>query len=346
MNFLQFRAVLLPVVLFSAGGLLAAEESTAKPSAEPLPPMSAKELKKLSGDLLPESMKPKIAVLDATVSLDGVLRPDLGIAISDTIAARLLREDDFEILDSSTSGPVGQMPLPGTEPARLAPPGPSVAVETGKALGADFVVVPTIIGQTGEFRVTMRKLRVEGGKVESILLETVRGNVKSLFTQLEYFAERLIPAKVTPPITYVKVWMSTPTLPLAKPAVPAAGDVSAAPKALPSAGHLTEKPGRAPRMESTAPEPVKVGRIDLIDHEWSFCEIASPPGVVLEARQQIFAWSGGDLSKLVPMTVSRVEGDRAIADLPRTSPHADSLRSGDFVYCWSTPAAPPSPVAR
>ena len=326
-------ALTLVVSLFP----VSAEEAGA--ASELLPPLSGGSGGiNLSQDLAPQSLKPKMTILDTTVSLDGVNRPDLGTSLTDTMTAKLLRTSDYDLIDAGNVNGMTDVlsPLLSRTPTT---PGPSTALEVGKAVGADFVVVPTLLGLQGEFRVTMRKLVVPSGKIEAIVQETIRGDLAAVFKAFEFLAQRLAPEKIEKPrFTYVMAWMSPP--PPQKKVDHLAAEIASAPKALPASNissaklEAIEAAKRAwSGVNSASREPRRTGQIEVVDHDWCFCEIACNPSEV-HANDQIFAWSGRDLDTLVSMTVTRVEGNRAIADFGHNNPHAAALKSGDTIYRW------------
>jgi hypothetical protein len=215
-------------------------------------------------------------------------------------------------------------------------------VEAGRAAGADFVTVPTLIGEGGTFRLAMRKLGVNNGRVEAVAIDAFQGDLNTVFTRLPYATAKVAPPKSNkPPFKTVIGWMSPPS-----PKKPAAeAQASAAPKALRPSEVPAEKLAAADAamrsaVASTAPsaaeakEPVQAGSITSVDTQWSFCEV-SCKGALPAPGDQLTAVSATDRSKMVTLTVSRIEGSRAIADFHRSDPRAALLRSGDLVYRWA-----------
>ena len=314
-----------------------------------LPPLSEegqRDLEKLARDLAPVEEKLKLAVLDATVSVDGVARPDLGASFSDTLSARLLSEKAFEIIDSSALGSTNPNSL-GVSNHQLdqtgaVTPGPATALDFGKATGADYVVVPTLVCTAKEIRMTIRKLRTPSGKVERIFQETVKGDHRFIFALAEKVALQLLPEKPLPPqekpeprFNYVKVWMSPPP-----PADVLKQEILRAPKALRNvpalSGNLSGSTAAARAwggINNDRREPSRLGAISVVDHDWSFCELSCPVGSV-HLHDQIFAWGGGAYDNLISMNVSRIDGQRVIAEFDAVHPLSKTLRSGLAIYTW------------
>ena len=176
---------------------------------------------------------PKIIILPARVTVDGVPRADLGQFLSDIISARLLTSSAAEVLDAdmanidfpSTGGPATTMeaspdqlgaaafpdkpaPAPASAPASGNPasasgfvPGAAARspLATGIAMGANLVVQPTALGTGNEFRLTLREIQIPGGKVLAIISEKTNTGLKGLYALAENHAHRLIPARPAGP---------------------------------------------------------------------------------------------------------------------------------------------------
>lgn len=310
-----------------------------------LPPLTESgqnELERLARDLTPVTEKLKIAVLDATVTVDGVLRPDLGASFSDTVAARLLREGFYDLVDSSVLGSSNTKAIDlnnsNLDLSGVNTPGPATALDFGKATGADYVVVPTLVCTATDTRMTVRKLRIPSGKIERIFQENIRGDYRIIFGLAERIALQLSPEKPVTPAeesgpkyNYVRVWMAPPL-----PEDPLKHQIQSAPKALrgsisPSA---TQAAARAwSGVSNDRREPSRLGEIKVVDPDWSFCELNCPLGTV-SLKDQVFAWGGGPYDNLISMRVSRIDGRRVIAEFDAQHPLSKNLRSGLAIYTW------------
>ena len=300
-----------------------------------LPPLTAEgkqDFDRLTRDLAPEDHKLKAIILDATVTLDGQSRPDLGTFFSDTLSAKLLTSNTCEIIDAGAFG--GAAPG-GLEVARnsLDPqghanttPNGSLALDLGRASGADYVCIPSILSINSDIRLTIRKLHIRSGKVESIIQDTAKGDGRQLSILAERAALKLFPTlepepPTTPRYDHVQVWI-TP-----KPPVdPIQQAILAAPKAL-----STNSPLAAAHAWAGGVAPTRIGRITVVDTQWSFCELACPAGTV-QLNQRIFAWGGAPGDRLVNLSVSRIDGDRVIAEFDSLQPLSKLLRTGLGVY--------------
>ena len=321
--------------------------------------------------------KPKIAILPARITVNGLPRPDLGQSLSDIINARLLPNSSIELLDTSTltpdpepaaldsaaapptpgktvtaiSTPVEPMPaLPGrTAPA---PPPAQSVVAAGKAIGADLVVLPTVIGIGNEFRLTLREIQIPDGKIIAIIHEKTSTGLKGLYALADNHAFRLIPPR--PPVPRVHTGPTiidhpTPPPPPAAPAPPVSEqEIATAPKAL-----ANISPAKLAAIEATkrmlregaspsavSAEPSLIGRINDLDLNWSFCTIAWKNPRPLPAGTALFAVAADHPETIINLRVTRLEGSKIIADFG-ANPQAATLRPGDKVYEWKVPALSP-----
>jgi hypothetical protein len=311
-----------PLPAASEGAVNPAEFLTA--AATPLPTedgtaaFKALAVSSNNAAMTPEPLAiPKVAVLDTIFTLNGVPRPELGVAVTDTLSARVMQSSAFDVLDASSaslSALVGGKPFLGVSP--------SFAVESGKAIGADLVVVPTVLGSATEYRITLKKLQVNTGKIENIITEICRPEMRSLLAAIETACDRLIPPpaqKQRPPATYIRAWMDGANLP------PLEGE-KPAPKALKS----------PPKPAAPLPKDlVKIGTLGVVNPEWAFTSVLCPPGTTgLKPKDRVTIWAGASRDRSVSLSVSRVEDGQIILDLPSDPATIAQLREGDEVFAW------------
>ncbi len=306
-------------------------------------------LEKMVRDLSVAGAKPKVAVLEALVTIDGVPRPDLGAVFSDTLTAKLLNAGAYEVVDASALGAANGQALDLANHTLDAKTGlgtsAATAYEFGKVSGADYVIVPTVIGIQGDFRVSLRKLKLPGGRIEKIVQETVRGDQRSIFTLAERCAAQMAPEPAAdgpakpydPPFTSVRAWMTPPVK-----QDPMQAAATKAPKALKGNGSLANVVSQIKVEQAFSEAGVerqlqRLGQILTVDPRWCFCEFTSPAGT-MRLKDQVFAWSGGATDHSVTLTVSRIEGNRVIAEFDDTDPRKQALRPGLSIYQWKTPA--------
>jgi hypothetical protein len=327
------RGTLASVAAACVAGVLGAAD---EPGAPPLP--------------LEEPARQKVAVREAMVSVDGALRPDLGRSVSDSLVAGFLRSGRVDVIDADarTTGPDG-LPLP--------------PVEAGRDATCDFVFVPTLVGEGGFYRLTVRQLAIPSGRVEQIFEETASGETVELFALASRMATRLAPAAPRAPAPVpsgpIRAWMSGP------------GDLErdlaeapAARRPLPSAVAPTPG-GRSPAVVEPPPPPLRtivlandrrleieeIGRVVALNRDYSFCVIDAHPGRRLERGDRVLLAARGGPRPTVTAVVTRLERGRAIADFAATP--EQEFEDGARVYKWvpeaetdGTPGIPavPEPV--
>lgn len=301
----------------------------------PMTDYGRREFERVSNQLATLSSKKKMVVAEATVSVNGVMRPDLGAAFSDTLVARLMAEESYDIIDASALGTndPGAIALKNTNLERTGEPlaGPESPFDFGKTAGADFIAITTVVCTATEIRLSVRKLRLPSGKVERIVQERrISGDPNMIFGLAESVALQLAPPKpveapkpVEPGYTYVRMWINDPpATPKSKlKPDPLALQILSAPKALKSgANSLTTK------------TPVPLGQIASVDAQWNFCQFTCKPGE-LKLQDTVFVWAGADKSDLITMKVSRIDGTRAVAEFDAQAA-AGTIAPGTTVHTW------------
>ncbi len=308
-----------PAAPLADAGLLPGPEQADRAAAE-----------RILQDLAQKNHKPRLVVMEALISLDGQARPDLGASFADTLTAKLLKDGQYEILDASALHP--------TSPeVKLTLPTP---IDFGQTVGADFVIVPTLIGTQGEFRLTVKKLKLPGGRLEKIVQETARGDQRLIFALAEKCSAQLAPPveekPFEPSITYIRAWMAPPVK-----LDPLVAAVKKAPKALKGNGSLAgaitnNKVAQAYTTAGVEQQPRRLGQILTVDDKWSFCELSLPTGSV-KLKDQLFGWSADPSATPISLTVSRIDGSRIIADYDATNAQHLGLHPGLAVYQWQAP---------
>lgn len=276
---------------------------------------------------------PRVSIVTPTVTVDGASRPDLGQSLSDTLAARLIRTGEVEVVDltfglssrasssASSAGSGSSLPL-------IAPDGSSAAA----LAGPDYLIVPTIIGEKGFFRVTMRKQDAHSGKVETILQETLKGDSAGLYKLLEQMAVKLVPKKAPRRrYDYVKMWLSPPSTAKPEPEF-------TAPKALgrlspEKAAAIEALKAQAELMSALQSDPTPAGQIQSVNLQWSFAVVGGIREPALREGDQVMAWSAANPGAVHTLKVTAVYGSTVVADIPAGA----TLAPGDKVYRWQAP---------
>ncbi len=337
-------------------------------------------------DLNPAPLRTKIAILPAHVTVDGHGDPVFGQSLGDILNAALLSFNSVDLLDASApvaesnpgpavipdfvtpvleknGPPSGALIFPPPLPRPPAKPVPSVALaappamnplETGKAIGADFVVIPTVIGAGQDFQLTLRQVQIPSGKIRAIIREKTNRGVKGVYALAENAAFRLVPAVPTPPRRSAGPAIvdhpvrSTLSPSAEQPAPVSPHELAQAPKALSpispaklaaieATKRLIGATAGASNSTAATAEPIAVGRIGSVSLDWSFCTFSPAKGVTLPPGTALFVCAAGNPDNTIKLSVTRSEGNSIIADFGQNS-RAGDIVLGDKVYQWQNPA--------
>jgi hypothetical protein len=336
-------------------------------------------------------MRARIAILPAQIIVDGHGDPVLGQSLGDILNAALLTSSAVELLDAGLplagspparaiihgavapalekSGPAsGAVIFPNPVPPSPSPdpPVPVTAsavpsalnpVETGKAVGADFVVIPTVVGAGQDFRLTLRQVQIPSGRIRAIINEKTNRGIKGVYALAENVAFRLIPELPAPlrrgtgPTIIDHPVRFTQAKATAEPAPVSLAELAMAPKALNAISpaklaaieatrrSIGDKSGASPSNAAGA-EPIAVGSIANVSLDWSFCTFSPAKGANLPPGTALFVCAAGNPDHTIKLSVTRTEGNSIIADFGQ-NPRAADIVQGDKVYQWQTPAARP-----
>jgi len=299
----------------------------------------------LSVPLLPDeefSSRPKVAIMEVSVALDGESRPELGRSCADTLIAGFLRAGTVDVIDAGS---------------RLGNTNPVSAVEAARQATCELLYVPTLVGQGNFYRMTVRKLLIPSGKVEQIHEETTTGGPGSLFELAERMVLRLNPgrSKTNPMVGgTVKGWMSGPTdvdlalaeAPMALPATAAPPVRAVAPVPAARRGHRFGA-GRISAEVVPAPAPPlrtilfngtrryeieQVGRVSVVNRDYSFCVVDPQRSRSLKSGDRVLIEGQGWSRPTVSGRVTRLESKHAVVEYDPSG--APPLRDGAVVYEW------------
>ncbi|MGI8603829.1 MAG: hypothetical protein ACR2OZ_12650 [Verrucomicrobiales bacterium] len=283
----------------------------------------------------------RVAITDTLVSLDGTERADLGRSFTDSLIAGLLRGDRVEVIDAEAQAALKESSAPSTAPS-VTPP--------------DYVFVPTLVGQGGFYKVTVKKIAIPSGQVDAIVDETGAGSLPRMFALAERVAERLVPgAKLAS--TEEAPTAESPGTAESPPADAALQrNVAQSPIAMRTEQmRRPESPVAVPRpLQLAAPEqpthrqnrvvtkvsarkalrsPEEVGRVALANAAYSFCVIDPYRGRPLQPGDRVSLKVQGWVRPTLAATVTRLERGHAIAEYSDlSSPFPPHVARGARVY--------------
>lgn len=264
--------------------------------------------------------KLRVAVVESAVALDGVARPELARAVADAFVSDFLKNGSVEVLD-----------LGGRAVADMARAGES-------APPCDVAFIPTVVGQHGDYHMTVRRVALPSGKIEQLYEDRATGSLPGLMEMTGRMARQLVPppspeppkSPPPPPVRAMRIraWMSEPAPPVVKPrpAVP--------PKPKPRASTPAPRPLRTMVFDGNRQmEFESIGRLVSVNPEYSFCVIRpSNARRNLPAGTKIFIQVEGLPRPTVSAVVSRLERGQIIADYETIG--NPTLRPGALVYQW------------
>jgi len=286
----------------------------------------------------PSNPKQPILVIPGEVSINGVNRPDLGRSFCDSITGKLLQSGMFTIVDQVSN----DRERAGNDENKTNKSNPEAIVKqlAGKTK-AQYALIARMVSEDDFSKFSIKKLRVTDSEVLKVYQSsTVSTERAALFSLLEkatnnflreaYQEQSRIRRKNRPSIIEIQ-------MPEKKDDVNQAGrsqhkdsqKLTNTPDELPeTASGQTE---RAPK--ENAPKTAQyAGRICAIDAKWHFCVIELEEADLLQVDDLLLVRTGQPEKALSRLNVSRIEGNKAIADFQDNA--IQSLRNGLKVYRW------------
>ncbi len=266
---------------------------------------------------------PRVAVVDPSVALDGTARPELARAVADALVSVFLGSGAVEVIDV-TGRTVADLTRPGAgEPA------------------CDTIFVPTLVGHSGEYKMTVRRIAVPSGKIEQLYEDTARGSMAGLMEMTARVGRKLLPP--TPAVAprpapepvragRIRAWMSAPETPPPAPPRPAAPKPAARPAPQPA---TPSRPLRTIVLDGQRQvELEQVGRLTSFNRQYSFCVISptSTTGRRLQVGDRLLIQVDNFRRPTIAATVRRLESSQVIADYETEG--EPPLAAGAAVYQW------------
>lgn len=303
--------------------------------------------------------RPKAAVLQGEVAVDGVARPDLGRALADSLATELLKTGDYRVFQPEVRSSGGKA-RDGSE--QIASPSlQSVMGDYKLDADLDYVFLISVFGTGADYRFSLKKVRATNHEVVDAREMTFSGKESSLFTSITtavaQFQKRAkdLNLKQMQALAVNAVAQSRPV------AMPVSQRPTIAPDSSPAGANVAvvtpavdqspteESPGLAEyqryQREQMEAELAKVpkaliyrrlGSIELTNDTWRFCVIRPQEGVKLGVNDAVHVLYDEDGKVYADLRISGTDSGRLIADYGRTPRHHPLFR-GDAVYGWATP---------
>lgn len=299
--------------------------------------------------------RPKAAVLQGEVAVNGISRPDLGRALADSLATELLKTGDYRVFQPDFQ-PGGGKSRDGSQ--QIASPSLQSTLGDYKLdADLDYVFLISVFGTGSDYRFSLKKVRATNHEVVDAREMTLSGKESTLFasitTAVAQFQKRakdlnlqqaqaLAASTGAPPHRVAMPVSQRPTV-TSSPA-PATANV-----AVVTSAPAEESPGLAEyeryQREQMAAELAKVpkaliyrrlGSIEFTNDTWRFCVIRPQEGVKLGVNDAVHVLYDEDGKVYADLRISGTDSGRLIADYGRTPRHHPLFR-GDAVYGWATP---------
>lgn len=268
--------------------------------------------------------RPRLALYAEDVTIDGVARPDLARALTDSLSAGLLKRGQVRVfsLESAAGRDATGM---------LASPIASTAERVNRLLdeGLDYVMTYNVLGIGNQHLMSVKKMRARTHEVLEAHQFTSVGHETGLFKLIPTVLERVDPRpssrsvfpRTQSPATLAPAPMSqfvVVPIPEAydpwKENVPPVYDLSSVRKALVYR---------------------QLGTVNYIDNNWKFCIIRPADGTQFEENDPLhILWDEGDV--YAALRVCAIDRGAVVADMGHTPDH-HPLFQGDKVFGWAPP---------
>lgn len=269
--------------------------------------------------------RPKLALYAEDVTIDGLPRPDLARALSDSLSAGLLKRGQVRVfsLESAAGRDATGM---------LASPASSTANRVNKLLddGLDYVMTFNVLGIKSEYLLSVKKMRARTHEVVEAHQFTSVGRETGLFKLMATVLEQVDPrpygrSKVFPRTQSPAVLAASPPVQVVlKPEV---------------AAYDPWRQNVSPAYDLTSVRKALVyrhlGTVNYINNSWKFCIIRPTEGTQLSENDNLhILWDEGDV--YAALRVCAVERGGVVADMGQT-PNHHPLYHGDKVFGWAPP---------
>ena len=282
--------------------------------------------------------KQPILVIPGEVTIDGVTRPDLGRSFCDSITGKLLQSGMFTIVDQVST----DRQRAGKEDKSTDWVNPEAIVKqlAGKTR-AQYALIARMVSEDDFSKFSIKKLRVADSEVldvyQSSAVSTERATMFDLLDKATnnllreaYQEQSRIRRKNRPSIIEIEVPAKTDPVQQAEKSQPKVVVQEAkAQDTPPDTGD--DKTDKKPK-ESAPKTAQYAGRICAIDAKWHFCVIELEKENLLQVDDLLLVRTGNQEKALGRLNVSRIEGNKAIADFKGNI--TPSLQLGHKVYRW------------
>lgn len=310
-----------------------------------------------SAKIDPEPNKLPVLVIPGEVTIDGIPRPDLGRAFSDSISGSLLKTKAFTIIDYISKSSQGQEIKRETAVQHFIPEF-TIEQSVGKT-AALYAFIPRMIAEEDYFRLSIKKLRVSDREIINVYeASTVSPESSAMFellnsairlVMLDVYREKLHQSKSK---RRGVIEMEIPKIrPALDPKSPKPNS-KPAPKtlAIEPPAHLSSSNNQPPSTEenkiSAETETKKTnesvekekeaeyaGRVRAVNIEWHFCIIESAQADTLQVNDELIVSPSSPVKPIGKLRISKVEGNQIVADA-QGDIALSGVKPGFKVFTW------------
>jgi len=323
-----------------------------------------------SAEIVHRPGKLPVIVPTAEVTINGEPRPDLGRAISDSIAGGLLRTGAFTVIDMPANDAASATAEPSTE-------------AIPETTSAHYAFIPRLIVEEDYYKLSVKKRRISDNELvqiyekseisphRSTMFELLDDTLRLIYSDISRDRARDAKAQRTAEVLAPGAGLELDPSPVrSEPAespkpvpTPAPRERKTPPTAtakgktipsivrpLPSVLNRAKPSPGAMVASATKPFSPKsgdvsgakeateiaeyAGRIRAVNAEWDFCVIEVAKRGMLKVKDELLVRSSASLEPLGKLRITKVEGSQVVAD-PASSLSIRLLRPGYKVYRWS-----------
>ena len=283
--------------------------------------------------------RPGVLVQPREVSFNGVPRPDVAQALTDTISAALIKMGSYRVFE----------PTPATQPTRrkkatrYGAAEPETLPLSGVNLPAsDFVFAFNLVSDEVGHHLTLKKLKAGSQEVLEVEELHKKGGLDQLLASVPQTLQ-ILESKGRRVVAFPRTQSPAQLREIIRPAVAvnAGGSEYAESEGLRAYQRsLEHAPAQYGGMHlKHVPKALiyqQLGAIEMINDPWKFCIIKPAPGYGPRVNEELDVLYDEDGKPYGKMRIDAVDSGRMVAGFGRTPGHHPLFR-GDVVYGWAPP---------
>jgi hypothetical protein len=292
-----------------------------------------------------DDSRSKVVILSHGASIDGVARPDLSQAVTDSISSSLVRSGRYRVYEH-TEGPRAPRRQKSANYAAASPAHPTGKAAASGSTEADYWFAHSLLGDAYAHRLTLKKIAATSGEVLAVEEVATTGGLDALLRIIPNSLAQL-ETRSLKVVAFPRTQSPAALREIIRPAI----SVLPTPQPLPTS--LDESPGLREwrRMAETTPSEYggiplasipkaliyqPLGAIEWINETWQFCIIHPRAGHRFAVDQPLDVLYDEDGRLYGSLKVDALDSGKVVAGFGRTPRHHPLYR-GDVVYGWAPP---------